>query len=750
MPAQKAVRIALVMNGGVSLAVWMGGVTHEVDRLRRSGRGTTAADTGSDAWRAFCEAVGLSVVVDYVSGTSAGGLNGAILASAIAKGTAMPDLRELWGDEARLARGKLLRRQPQDRPNSVLDGAFFRDTVAARLDGLQAGRQPQDVTLLVTASALYGSSTAAVDANREPFTAGDHRRVYRFRRRAGACTLRPDGRIEAARMDEFMAHPAELRTAARASAGFPFAFDPTQEPPELHNLNVTHAKGGPSWLVDGGVLDNAPFTPLLDELRDQPVEDPGARWIVYVVPSKQVAPKGFPAGPGSDPPSWPALPGRIWGLSRESDLRDDVIALRREWAASRGAVHPPEVLIGGVESGAPKVDLAATAVGLFQAYLRAKMAAIVDEIADESVGGPGLPLTDDPVSPKMLNDLLGRGLCWIPDAPDQPAREMGDRLAWQWGTGASMRIARWISRDARGVTGRPALPDQVRNEIGVGEERLLALDARLTEIVARAADDGSEAGPICAASDAIVKSGLLPTVLDVMHAIVHAWAEGRRLPDDEAWTRVLSVEVLHSALDWGGANRPPPFAFYLLSPDSRHEGTILGLGAEADPEFTPNWPDYKLYGTRFGHFGGFGARKFRDWDWMWGRLDGALTLGRSLLAMADTKTEAEKKDLLDALLLEILAECEITQAELQPLTASVVAQRPGQLVAQARDSNETDFDGVIDDLGALLANNPLITKEVVRGGAWSRFKAKVRGWVVRRLIDLGKSEAKRLVAKQRV
>lgn len=25
------VRIALVMNGGVSLAVWMGGVTHEID-----------------------------------------------------------------------------------------------------------------------------------------------------------------------------------------------------------------------------------------------------------------------------------------------------------------------------------------------------------------------------------------------------------------------------------------------------------------------------------------------------------------------------------------------------------------------------------------------------------------------------------------------------------------------------------------------------------------------------------------------
>ena len=30
------VRIALVLNGGVSLAVWMGGVTHELDLIRRA------------------------------------------------------------------------------------------------------------------------------------------------------------------------------------------------------------------------------------------------------------------------------------------------------------------------------------------------------------------------------------------------------------------------------------------------------------------------------------------------------------------------------------------------------------------------------------------------------------------------------------------------------------------------------------------------------------------------------------------
>lgn len=36
------IRIALVLNGGVSLAVWMGGVTHELDLIRRASGGSDA------------------------------------------------------------------------------------------------------------------------------------------------------------------------------------------------------------------------------------------------------------------------------------------------------------------------------------------------------------------------------------------------------------------------------------------------------------------------------------------------------------------------------------------------------------------------------------------------------------------------------------------------------------------------------------------------------------------------------------
>ena len=43
MAQQHEIRLALVMNGGVSLAVWMGGVAHELDLIRRATTENTPA-----------------------------------------------------------------------------------------------------------------------------------------------------------------------------------------------------------------------------------------------------------------------------------------------------------------------------------------------------------------------------------------------------------------------------------------------------------------------------------------------------------------------------------------------------------------------------------------------------------------------------------------------------------------------------------------------------------------------------------
>src|SRR4051794_31105152 len=89
------VRVAMALNGGVSLAVWMGGCAAELDCARRA---HLAPEPGRRAYHALCRAFGRVLVVDLMSGSSAGGINGALLGAAIRHRRRLnPDfLREQW------------------------------------------------------------------------------------------------------------------------------------------------------------------------------------------------------------------------------------------------------------------------------------------------------------------------------------------------------------------------------------------------------------------------------------------------------------------------------------------------------------------------------------------------------------------------------------------------------------------------------------------------------------------------------
>src|SRR3954463_10476471 len=81
MAPEHEIRLALVMNGGVSLAVWMGGVTHELDLIRRATTENTPAPQAydlpvADRWHALMQGPDVPdrrrLVIDVVAGTSAG------------------------------------------------------------------------------------------------------------------------------------------------------------------------------------------------------------------------------------------------------------------------------------------------------------------------------------------------------------------------------------------------------------------------------------------------------------------------------------------------------------------------------------------------------------------------------------------------------------------------------------------------------------------------------------------------------
>jgi patatin-related protein len=122
---EKELRIALVCFGGVSLAVYMHGITKEILKLVRASsalhriadrglrakasffdqadRASTEYDTEAvyfDLLREIGLGLELRVVVDVIAGASAGGINGTMLARALSHDLPMGSLRDLWLDNA--------------------------------------------------------------------------------------------------------------------------------------------------------------------------------------------------------------------------------------------------------------------------------------------------------------------------------------------------------------------------------------------------------------------------------------------------------------------------------------------------------------------------------------------------------------------------------------------------------------------------------------------------------------------------
>ena len=104
---QKELRLALICYGGVSLAVYMHGITKEVWHLARASRafhhpGGMKLDGVAAAYRDFLKTIerehGLQIRVlpDILTGASAGGINAVFLAQAIHAGHSLEPLTDLW------------------------------------------------------------------------------------------------------------------------------------------------------------------------------------------------------------------------------------------------------------------------------------------------------------------------------------------------------------------------------------------------------------------------------------------------------------------------------------------------------------------------------------------------------------------------------------------------------------------------------------------------------------------------------
>jgi patatin-related protein len=393
---EKELRLALICYGGISLAVYMHGITKEVWRLARASRDFHASARGGGSGDVYSRllaaiasecAIELRVLVDILTGASAGGINAIFLAEAISTGRSLDPLTELWletADVDRLIDPEVSAASRWAKAAAAMPFAWFvsgktggtvdrtvepghRGEIRAKLanfvrarwfappfsgtgftglllDALEAmAKGPpgppllpdyQPLDLFVTVTDFHGYPERLRLHSPAEVKETEHRLILSFRDPGGS--------------ERGLADPAELVFAARATASFPGAFPPFQ----VRELDSVLEERGKSWpgrakflrsalprhaaigdvdnavLIDGSVLANAPFRPAMRALQSRPARREVDRRFVYIDPkpgSRSVRLSG--AGEAEPPGFFATIFGALSDIPREQPIRDNLEAL---------------------------------------------------------------------------------------------------------------------------------------------------------------------------------------------------------------------------------------------------------------------------------------------------------------------------------------------------------------------------------------------------------------------------------------
>jgi predicted acylesterase/phospholipase RssA len=713
------------MNGGVSLAVWMGGVAFELDNLRRASAPdspesdpTSTVPEPSDQplepavaeqqlaalWRRLAADRQVQVTIDVIAGTSAGGLNGVLLAYAIANGVSLAPLKQVWLEVAQLSSTQLLKPATDDRPLSVLNGDVFLDRIAAamRTLGAEPANRPSDVALTVTATALTGSSRVAADSYGNEFDEPDHRRRYDFRRVSNAFSLAA-GDLAPTTRDDFV-DIESLALAARATASFPVAFAPVRETPALRARRVLPSyptEPDRDWLADGGILDNAPFDPVLRAIAAQPVDRPWRRTLCYIVPSIDEVRVGQALAPPSDLDApWTAVLSAAIGLPREVDLRDDVEELHdliRDGRSSDDVARFVSLL--RPTAAAELTEGIALAKAGLPLYRQSRGAAAIYDISDAIATGQASAYLQSPTHITRGTLDLGGPHGWLPT--DLPT-ELPTGSSWTWGLSATSRLITLLTRtlgaDVDLAAGPPRVDPSVLGTLSTLSAQVSALRAAFDEACRSSAAPPPETaeGIVALADEIFAQLGLVERLGRIAHNAVAAFAgaSADSLAALDVLDAALCVEVVNGAGGLAADASYHPIVDFVrmgLTPPPAVLGPV--------PAPNPGSPPIAnlLYGTRLGHFGAFGLEEWRAWDWMWGRIHAAVHLARLF-----DLTPAELEQVIGLI---VAAEGK-TVAGLAAEIPVVMATAPGSLVERMESDG---VDRPLTEVISALLTNPAPT-----------------------------------------
>ncbi|MBV7255231.1 patatin-like protein [Pacificimonas sp. WHA3] len=736
---EKELRLALVCYGGISLAVYMHGITREAWKLLRASRALTAgeprpADDTEAVYYDLLARVGkhirLRVMADIIAGASAGGINGIFLAEAISSGRSLDPLVDLWlekadidellDEEARLGSkltklmsGPLMmylrrrrsadfigeieepdtRREVEEKLARFIRSRWFSPPFSGStfsgflLDALEAihnspdgppllpNGQPLDLFVTVTDFAGHPEKLRLHSPKRIVET--EHRKIIAFR---------DSGHNGANR---HLAALPSLAFAARATASFPGAFPPFRT---LEMDEVVSARGG-SWgdrdaflrkvfphraekrvretasLLDGSILNNAPFRPAIAALKNRPATREVDRRFVYIDPKPGIRSIGGRSGNddavSEEPPGFfTTILKSLSDIPREQPIRDDLDALQ---GMSRRVRRMQHVLAGIARSTDAEIN---EALGLRTFTLKpsvARLSALRDKanaaaVARAGYAYPGyahLKLSQivETMAVTMV-DLGGHG----DPGPGEDVR----RALWAWVHHNN------IDEITRTVKPKLAAADKyvgflrsydlgyrtrrvryAMRQLGTlidtltGEDRDVAEGAKavLYEMLAPFLDRRNRSffgdNVRSAATDILKDTG----------AAVRAYGNALALVDcdqraDERFSKMLRQADLPPAVRRVISRAWLGFSFYDIATfpllqgeglDEYDEIKVDRISPDDATSLRAGGAETTLKGIRFNSFGAFFSRAYRENDYLWGRLHGAERLVDIVLSTLPTE-----------------------------------------------------------------------------------------------------------------
>ncbi len=687
----RELRLALVCYGGVSLAIWMHGVTKELQKLveaseayddpqrgRPSG-GTEAvyydmleAHENESKW-----GIRTRVVIDIVAGTSAGGINGIVLAKALARGLQQDPVTRVWlddGDLKQLMRSKSLRAIPTPigKAGAWLGASLFKgftpplrgdlllELVHKALGEMDAPRQsptpvspnnPVELHVTMTDFAGYDHGVPA-DWPRS-ITDRRYRHVLSFY--SGKDDLEPE-------------YNYRLAFAARATSSFPGAFAPVDfrdmarvlgvsaddmdafETDQWSIYKLSGADVRETRLVDGGVLDNAPFKLAIAAIQAKPAASEVKRRLVFIQPDPPLPGGG---ASGDDVGMFATVWGSTGRLPRHEPMLDDLLELRD---FNDRVDRVAAIMAAGTAQaeGTTTAEAREEAGFAYASYAELKLYGVVERLA-----------------------AFATDMCRFPRDSGQAAFVRSALMRW--------------ARDANLIgTGTPVDDDQAKFlatfDLEYGERRLRQVIRRLNDCYrAQPSPPRGEVNALKAQLYAFIDALWAPVEqLDPAPVVRLFDADdiAAALTSDDTWEETVEryVEQRREQLDavrsaigkhleehlkgFGDAVREAiakavegwpsesadgvleaydrfPYWDVLLYPLRKASETAeldhvevrrlspreVNLLSDAGPK--------KLEGVKSGHFGAFFSRKARENDYLWGRLDAAEWIVRLLFGEAD-------------------------------------------------------------------------------------------------------------------